>query len=81
METKETKTDSFESSIKNLEQIVAELEKGEIPLENQLKAFEKGVALSRDCMKRLEEVERKVELLVQGADGKLATTPFERTEG
>lgn len=67
----------FETSLKELEKIVLELEKGEIPLETQLKSFEKGVALSRECMKRLEEVERRVEVLMQSPDGKLSTTPFE----
>ncbi len=68
---------SFETSLKELEKIVAELEKGELPLESQLKSFEKGVGLSRECMKRLEEIERRVELLMQSSDGKMATTPFE----
>jgi exodeoxyribonuclease VII small subunit len=63
-------------SLKKLEQVVSELEKGELSLEQQLKSFENGVALSRDCMKRLEEMEKKVELLVQGADGKLETQTF-----
>ncbi len=68
---------NFETSLKELEKIVAELEKGEQPLEDQLKSFEKGVALSRDCMKRLEEVERRVEVLMQNAEGTLSTAPFE----
>lgn len=74
-----TKSESqpFELGLKELEKIVAELEKGDIPLESQLKAFEKGVALSRDCLKRLEEVERRVELLMQNADGSLSTNPFD----
>jgi len=68
----------FEHSLKELEKIVGELEKGELALEDQLKAFEKGVALSRQCMKRLEEVEKKVEFLVQNAEGQLATQPFDQ---
>ena len=68
---------SFESSLKELETIVGSLEKGDLPLESQLKAFEKGVGLSRECMKRLEEVERRVEVLVQNGEGKLSTTPFD----
>ena len=71
---------SFETSLKDLEKIVAELERGDQPLESQLKAFEKGVALSRDCMKQLEEVERRVEQLVQQADGKVDAVPFSTTE-
>lgn len=75
--TATTDQTGFESSLKELEKIVAELEKGDIPLENQLKSFERGVALSRDCMKRLEEVERRVEVLMQNAEGTLETKPFE----
>ena len=74
-----SETVSFESSLKELEKIVAELEKGELPLENQLKSFEKGVALSRECMKRLEEIERRVEVLMRSPEGKLDTAPFEAT--
>jgi exodeoxyribonuclease VII small subunit len=71
---------SFESSLKDLEKIVSELERGDLPLESQLKSFEKGVALSRECMKRLEEIERRVELLVQTPDGTLSTAPFQTGE-
>lgn len=68
---------NFETSLKELEKIVADLEKAEIPLEEQLKVFEKGVALSRECMKRLDEVERKVEILIQNSEGKLSPQPFQ----
>ncbi len=68
---------SFETSLKELEKTVSYLEKGDTPLEDQLKAFEKGVALSRDCMKKLEEVEKKVEILMQDSQGKLTASPFE----
>jgi exodeoxyribonuclease VII small subunit len=73
----EKTTSPFETSLKELEKIVSQLEKGDTPLEEQLKSFEKGVALSRECMKRLEEVEKRVEILVQNQDGKLGTAPFE----
>jgi len=72
-------SDQFEISIKQLEKIVAELERGELPLENQLKAFEKGVALSRNCMKRLEMIEKRIEKLIQNSEGELTTTPFTST--
>lgn len=78
---KETKTTAntagFETALKDLEKIVGQLEKGDIPLEDQLKAFEKGVSLSRECMKRLEEVEKRVEVLMQNGEGKLSTTSFD----
>lgn len=74
---KPAETLSFESSLKALEKIVTELEKGDLALEAQLKSFEKGVALSRECMQRLEEIERRVEYLIQGADGKLVSKDFD----
>ena len=70
-------TTSFESSLKEIEKIVAEMERGELPLENQLKQFERGVALSRECLKKLDEVERAVETLTTNGDGKLSTQPFD----
>ncbi len=75
------KTPSFEQSLKELESIVADLEKAEGPLEEQLKAFEKGVGLSRQCLTHLDEVEKRVEILMagKGQDGKLTTQPFEDT--
>lgn len=78
METNK-KTDSFESSLKDLEKIVGELERGESPLETQLKSFEKGIAISRDCLKQLEEVEKRVELLTRDSENKLIATPFTET--
>lgn len=74
-----TEKNSFETSLKELELIVSQLEGGDVPLETQLKAFEKGVALSRQCLKQLEEVEKKVELLMQTPEGGFKTAPFEVT--
>lgn len=68
---------SFETSLKELEKTITELEQGDLPLETQLKAFERGVSLSRDCMKRLEEVEKRVEILMEKSDGSLASAPFD----
>lgn len=79
MDKKEPKTRSFETSLKDLEKIVGELEKGDSSLEAQLKSFEKGVALSRDCMKQLEEVEKRVELLIRDSENQLKSTPYTET--
>ncbi|MBM4317184.1 MAG: exodeoxyribonuclease VII small subunit [Deltaproteobacteria bacterium] len=73
---KEAQAPSFERTLKELEKIVNELEKGETPLEAQLKSFEKGIALSRECLTRLEEVEKRVELLTRNPQSSLGTTPF-----
>lgn len=70
------KTPSFEASLKELEKIIGELEKGDAPLEEQLKAFESGIALSRECLKRLDEADRKVQVLVQDEAGKIQAGDF-----
>jgi len=68
---------NFESSIKRLEEIVHDLEKGELPLEESLKVFEEGMSLIRFCSEKLEEVEQKVTMLVKEGDGKYVRRPFE----
>jgi exodeoxyribonuclease VII small subunit len=67
---------NFESSLAELEQIVAEMETGDLPLQRALELFERGVQLSRACQQQLDEAERKVELLVKGTDGNLTAVPF-----
>lgn len=59
----ETSIKDFESAIAELEQIVKTLEDGDLPLEKSLELYERGVALSRFCHARLEEAERRIELL------------------
>jgi len=70
----------FEASLKRLEEIVAELESGELGLEQSLKLFEEGVKLARICNARLEEAERKVEVLLKDKAGKMTAMPFEEKE-
>ena len=55
----------FESAIAELETIVKRLEDGDLPLEKSLELFERGVELSRFCHSKLEEAERRVELLTE----------------
>ena len=70
----------FEAAMARLEEIVEELEKGDLPLEQSLKLFEEGIKLSRICTKRLDEAERKVEILLKDKDGSLKPEPFEEEE-
>ncbi len=70
----------FESALARLEEIVSELEKGDIPLDQSLKLFEEGVKLARVCQTRLQEAERKVEVLLKDSAGNLARKPFEEEE-
>lgn len=67
----------FEAALTRLEEIVSELEAGELGLEQSLKLFEEGVKLARVCNARLEEAERKVEILMKDKNGRMTTKPFE----
>ena len=62
---------TFESSLKELEHIVKQLEEGDLPLEESLKLFENGVKLSRECRERLTNAERRIEVLMKEADGSI----------
>ena len=55
----------FEASLKKLEELVDQMEGGELSLEDSLKTFEEGIKLTRECQKALKEVEQKVSLLVE----------------
>lgn len=66
----------FEECLQRLEKIVAELEKGDIPLEKSLALFEEGMQLSNACRKELEDAEGKVEILLK-QNGKLQAQSFE----
>jgi exodeoxyribonuclease VII small subunit len=71
---------SFETSLTELEQIVEQLEGGNLPLERSLELFEQGVRLSRECQSRLDEAERKVEMLLRSGDGSIKAVPFKEPE-
>ena len=75
MSTAKPKT--FESSLEELERIVRELEHGELPLERSLELFEQGVALSRECQDRLNQAERRIEILMRDNQGQTTTRPFD----
>ena len=61
---------NFETQLTALEQIVRELERGELPLEESLRLFEDGVRLARECQERLSKAERRIEILMRDNDGK-----------
>jgi exodeoxyribonuclease VII small subunit len=71
----------FEAALARLEDIVKELETGDLPLEQSLKLFEEGIKLSRLCNKRLEDAERRVEILLKNKNGTVTAQPFEDQEG
>jgi exodeoxyribonuclease VII small subunit len=63
---KEAKPD-FETAMRDLEALVERLEQGDLPLEESLAAFERGVALTRSCQTALKEAEQKVQILLKKA--------------
>ena len=72
----EMKLKDFETALKSLEEIVSQLEAGDLTLDRALELFEQGVKISRFCNSKLEEAERKVETLIRNTDGSLAEVPF-----
>ena len=70
----------FEKALEELEKIVQDLEDTELPLDEAMALFEKGIKLSRFCTKKLEEAERKVEMLVRDEKGNLKKTEFDEEE-
>ena len=67
---------TIEQAMKQLEQIVQDLESGEMPLEKAIKTFEEGVQLSKFCSQKLDETEKRITILMQNSDGKIAEVPF-----
>jgi len=71
------KEPSFEEAMKGLEAVVARLESGEAPGEETIRLFEEGMKLSEACRKRLDEADRKIELLLRKPGGVSAETADE----
>ena len=70
--TKEDKQMHFEAAFKRLEQIVGNLESGDLSLEESMKLFEEGIGLTEACKTRLDDAEKKIQLLLKNSDGKLS---------
>ena len=67
---------TFEQSMKKLEQIVQELESGDLPLEEAMQKFEEGIKLSNLCSEKLDETEKRVTLLLQDQKGNVSEKSF-----
>ena len=80
MKKTETQRKNFETSLASLEQIVRELERGDLALEDSLKLFENGVRLARECQDRLNQAERRIEVLMRDSDGRPVVSEFEKEE-
>jgi exodeoxyribonuclease VII small subunit len=74
--SKDDKPLDFEQQLKALEDIVSSMEKGDLSLEDSLKAYEKGVQLTRGCQTALDNAQQRIDMLVE-RDGKLIEEPFE----
>ena len=70
----------FEKALKRLEEIVNQLEAGELSLDESLKIFQEGIELSRFCTKKLQETESKVKKLIKDSSGKLKLEDLEIEE-
>ncbi|GMU93915.1 MAG: hypothetical protein AMXMBFR4_29730 [Candidatus Hydrogenedentota bacterium] len=70
----------FEKDLEKLEEIVAALEEGELPLDESLKRFEEGIKLAKRCEKALTDAEKKIEILTRNSEGRLEAQPFSTDE-
>ena len=68
--------EKFEKALSRLEGIVSKLEGGDLDLEESLKLFEEGIHLCRFCSQKLDEAEKKVEILLKDREGVLKSHPF-----
>jgi exodeoxyribonuclease VII small subunit len=71
----------LEKALSDLEELVEELESGDLPLEKAMKKFEDGIKLTRNCQTALKEAEQKVEILLKNAGGEEALEEFDVDEG
>lgn len=68
---------SFEESLQELEKIVGALESGSAPLEDSITSYERGMALKKQCEKKLAEAQEKIEKITISPDGTPQAVPFE----
>ena len=75
--SKQENNKDFETSLKKLEKIVSDLENGDLPLEESIKAFEEGVKLTKHCQNLLSKAELKIQKLVESKDGSIDLETFD----
>lgn len=69
---------SFEESLAELEKIATEIERGDLGLEQAISEFEKGIKLSKECSQKLDEAEKRINILVKQDDGEIKEEEFEQ---
>ena len=74
------KTKPFEQSLTDLEEIVAKLEAGDLPLEESLKLFEEGIRLSRTCRERITDATRRIEVLMRDSGNNLSAREIDLSD-
>ena len=77
MNNSEPQSRTFEASLEALEEIVRKLERGDLPLEESLELFEQGIRLSRECQERLNQAERRIEVLSRDQQGRPTVSAFD----
>jgi len=75
--TRSKRPPDFEKSLSELETLVSQLERGDLPLEDALRAFERGVGLTRECQGALEAAQLRVEILLKRNDSQSEITMFD----
>lgn len=80
MKNNDEQPKSFEASLEALEEIVHALESGDLPLEKSLELFEEGIRLSRQCQERLNQAERRIEVLLRDNQGRPVVSAFEEAK-
>ncbi len=73
--------ESYDAIVARLERVVSELETGQLTLEQSIERFAEGVRLAKDASRKLDDAEKRVELLVRGADGEDEAVPFAPESG
>ena len=80
MKKTEVRGKTFETQVGALEKVVRDLERGDLPLEESLKLFEEGVRLSRECQERLNQAERRIEVLLRDGEGRPVLSAFDEED-
>jgi exodeoxyribonuclease VII small subunit len=71
---------TFEDSMKRIEEIVADLERGDLPLDESLDRFEEAIKLARQCQHKINQARNRIAKLVKADDGSFVLEPFEKSE-
>lgn len=77
---KEVTNKTFEESLEELEKIAFKLERGDLKLEDSIAEFEKGMKLAKECSEKLDDAEKRINILVQNENGELVEEAFEEME-